>query len=39
LFERFMIGLDGYQPDDQPADYWIDDLIVSPEPVGCPDTE
>lgn len=34
-FELFMLGLDGYQDDPQPADYWIDDVAVTPERLGC----
>jgi hypothetical protein len=33
--EVFMIGLDGYQDDSQVADFWIDDLSVTPQRVGC----
>ena len=34
-FEVFMLGLDGYQDDPQLADFWIDDLSVTPQRVGC----
>jgi hypothetical protein len=34
-FEVFMLGLDGYQDDAEVADYWIDDLSVTPQRVGC----
>lgn len=34
-FELFMLGLDGFQSDPQPADFWIDDLSVTPQRVGC----
>jgi hypothetical protein len=34
-FKIFMLGLDGYQADPEPADLWIDDLSVTPERVGC----
>jgi hypothetical protein len=34
-FELFMLGLDGFQPDEQAADFWIDDLLVTPQRVGC----
>lgn len=34
-FESFMLGLDGFQADDQVADFWIDDLSVTPQRVGC----
>ena len=34
-FELFMLGLDGFQVDEQPADFWIDDLSVTPQRVGC----
>jgi hypothetical protein len=37
VFEMFMVGLFGYQADNQPADYWIDDLLVTSERVGCPE--
>jgi hypothetical protein len=38
-FERFMFGLDGFQADEQPADFWIDDLSVTPQRVGCKVTQ
>jgi hypothetical protein len=38
-FERFMLGLDGFQADEQPADFWIDDLSVTPQRVGCKVTQ
>ena len=31
----FMLGLDGYQDDAQLADFWIDDISVTPQRVGC----
>ncbi|HVY25626.1 MAG TPA: hypothetical protein VHB79_03715 [Polyangiaceae bacterium] len=34
-FEQFMLGLDGFQADEQPADFWIDDLSVTPQHEGC----
>jgi hypothetical protein len=34
-FELFMLGLDGFQADTQAADFWIDDLSVTPQRVGC----
>lgn len=34
-FELVMLGLDGFQEDAQAADFWIDDLSVTPERVGC----
>jgi hypothetical protein len=34
-FEVFMLGLDGYQADPEVADYWIDDISVTPQRVGC----
>lgn len=34
-FEVFMLGLDGYQDDAQLADFWIDDIAVTPQRVGC----
>ena len=34
-FKIFMLGLDGYQADPEPADLWIDDLLVTPQRVGC----
>jgi hypothetical protein len=33
--EMFVLGLDGYQEDAQLADFWIDDLSVTPQRVGC----
>ena len=35
-FELFMLGLDGFQNDSLAADFWIDELLVTPERVGCP---
>jgi hypothetical protein len=34
-FDLFMLGLDGFQADTQAADFWIDDLSVTPQRVGC----
>jgi hypothetical protein len=34
-FEVFMLGLDGYQDDAEAADYWIDDVSVTPQRIGC----
>jgi hypothetical protein len=34
--EVFYMGLDGFQPDAVPADFWIDDLIVHSQRIGCP---
>jgi len=34
--EVIVMGLDGFQPDPVPADFWIDDLIVHSQRVGCP---
>lgn len=34
-FEVFMLGLDGFQADEQVADYWIDDISITPQRVGC----
>ena len=34
--EIFIMGLEGYQPDPVPADFWIDDVIISSLRVGCP---
>jgi hypothetical protein len=34
-FQLFMLGLDGFQADPQAADFWIDDLSVTPQRVGC----
>ena len=34
-FELFMVGLDGFQPDDVRADFWIDDLAISSQRMGC----
>jgi hypothetical protein len=33
--ELFMLGLDGYQEDAQVGDFWIDDISVTPQRVGC----
>jgi hypothetical protein len=33
--EVFMLGLDGYQVDSQVGDFWIDDISVTPQRVGC----
>jgi hypothetical protein len=35
-FDLFMLGLDGFQNDTLAADFWIDDLLITPERVGCP---
>ncbi len=32
----FILGLEGYQEDAQLADFWIDDLSITPRRVGCP---
>jgi len=34
--EVIVMGLDGFQPDPVRADFWIDDLIVNSQRVGCP---
>jgi hypothetical protein len=34
--EVFIMGLDGFQSDPVRADFWIDDLVVHSERVGCP---
>ncbi|MEO8211862.1 MAG: hypothetical protein ABI560_01665, partial [Myxococcales bacterium] len=34
--EVFIMGLDGFQPDTVPADFWIDDLVINSQRVGCP---
>lgn len=31
----FMLGLDGYQVDSQVGDFWIDDISVTPQRLGC----
>jgi hypothetical protein len=33
--EVFMLGLDGFQVDPEPADYWIDDISITTQRVGC----
>jgi hypothetical protein len=33
--EVFMLGLDGYQVDSQVGDFWIDDISVTPQRLGC----
>jgi hypothetical protein len=38
-FELFMLGLDGFQSDPEAADFWIDDLLVTPQRVGCKPAE
>ena len=34
--EVLVLGLDGFQVDPVRADFWIDDLVVSSQRVGCP---
>jgi hypothetical protein len=34
--EVFYMGLDGFQPDAIPADFWVDDLVVHSQRIGCP---
>jgi hypothetical protein len=34
--EIFSMGLDGYQSDPVPADFWIDELVINSQRVGCP---
>ena len=34
--EVFIMGLEGYQPDPVLADFWIDDVIINSQRVGCP---
>jgi len=34
--EVLILGLEGYQPDAVLADFWIDDLVVNSQRVGCP---
>ncbi len=34
--EVLVMGLDGFQPDPVRADFWIDDLVVNSQRVGCP---
>lgn len=34
-FELVMLGLDGFQADTQAADFWIDDISITPQRVGC----
>ena len=34
--EVLVMGLDGFQPDPVRADFWIDDLVVDSQRVGCP---
>ncbi|MFL5305767.1 MAG: hypothetical protein ACJ8F1_11160 [Polyangia bacterium] len=34
--EVLVMGLDGFQPDAVRADFWIDDLVVDSQRVGCP---
>jgi hypothetical protein len=34
--EVFYMGLDGFQSDPVPADFWIDDLVVHSQRIGCP---
>jgi hypothetical protein len=34
--EVLMLGLDGFQSDPVRADFWIDDLVIHKERVGCP---
>jgi hypothetical protein len=34
--EVLILGLDGFQSDPVRADFWIDDLVIHSERVGCP---
>ena len=34
--EVFIMGLEGYQPDPILADFWIDDVTIDSQRVGCP---
>jgi hypothetical protein len=34
--ELFIMGLDGFQSDSVLADFWIDDLVIHSQRVGCP---
>ena len=34
-FERFTIGLEGNQPDPVPGDFWLDDVTVAAQRIGC----
>lgn len=34
--EVFIMGLEGYQPDPILADFWIDDVTINSQRVGCP---
>jgi hypothetical protein len=34
--ETFIMGLDGFQADSVRADFWIDDLVIHSQRVGCP---
>ena len=38
-FQLFMLGLDGFQADAQPADFWIDDISVTAQRIGCKVTQ
>ena len=33
--EVFIMGLDGFQSDPVPADYWLDDVVINSQRVGC----
>lgn len=37
-FEALQLSLFAYQTDTGTADYWIDDIVVSKERIGCPTT-
>lgn len=35
-FEKFTIGLEGNQVDPVKGDYWLDDVIIAAQRIGCP---
>lgn len=35
-FEKFTLGLEGNQVDAVKGDYWLDDVIIAPQRIGCP---
>jgi hypothetical protein len=36
VFANIMVGWLQYQPSDVPIDFWVDDLVVNTQRVGCP---
>jgi hypothetical protein len=35
-FQKFTLGLEGFQADTVKADFWVDDVLIAPQRIGCP---